>query len=276
MRIDAHHHFWHPARGDYGWMDPGNPILARDYGPADLAPALSAAGIDRTVLVQAAPTLAETDHLLSIAADCAFVGAVVGWIDFEDPGQITALTRLAAQPLLRGLRPMIQDIADVDWMLRPDLSWAYEAMIAHDLRFDALGHPRHLANFARLADRYPALQIIVDHGMKPQIAEQEFAVWAAGLRNLAQRPNVACKLSGLVTEAAPGWSHHDLKPYSDHILSCFGPARIMWGSDWPVCRLQAEYGDWLSAAQALCAHLGQRDQDLIFGGTAARLYGIAG
>lgn len=274
--IDAHQHYWNPARGDYGWMPPGDPVLSRAYTPADLAPALAAAGVRATVLVQAAPTVAETEFLLGAADATDSVAAVVGWVDFDDPAERRTLTRLARHPKFRGVRPMIQDIADPDWMLSPGAAWGFSALAEMDLTFDALGHPQHLENFARLLDRHPGLRVVIDHCMKPTIRDHPagYDAWVAGMARLAGQ-GALCKLSGLITEAAPGWTVEDLRPYAAHVLAVFGPARVMWGSDWPVCRLRAEYADWLAAAQALTAGLDAGARAAVFGGTARAFYRLA-
>lgn len=273
-RIDAHQHYWNPARGDYHWMPADNPVLARVYGPRDLSESLEATGISRTVLVQAAATVHETEYLLGIADTCDSVAGVVGWIDFERPEDIEHLRRLANHPKFLGVRPMIQDIPDDGWMLRNDVQWAYQALIDCDLTFDALGFPRHLENFHTVLTRYPELRVVIDHCMKPQIrthSEAGFSAWADGMTRLAEDTKAYCKLSGLVTES-DGWQIESLRPYVDHVLSVFGPERLMWGSDWPVCRLEAEYEDWFDAARNLTSHVPKGEQDLIFGGTAARFY----
>lgn len=275
--IDAHQHYWEPLRGDYDWMPADDPVLARRYGPQDLAPALAAHGIGHTVLVQAAATVEETEYLLGIADATPSVAAVVGWIDFEDPGHREPLARLGRHPKFVGVRPMIQDIADVDWMLRPDIAWAFEALVDLDLTFDALGFPKHLDNFHTLITRYPELRVVIDHGMKPQIRDHRgdpsvFDRWAAGMVGLAEDTQAFCKLSGLVTESAEDWTLEDLRPCADHVLQAFGPERVMWGSDWPVCQLRASYDRWHDTAAELCADLGPEAGDQVFGGTAARFY----
>jgi len=277
MKIDAHHHLWQPARGDYGWMPKDNPILSRAYTPADLAPVLEQAGIDGTVLVQAAPTIEETEYMLGLADATPVIKGVVGWIDFEDPAHLAHLKRFSAHPKFLGVRPMIQDIPDVNWMLRGDIQWAFEAIVDLDLTFDALGFPQHLANFTTLMRRHPDLRVVYDHCMKPQIRDQRagrdaFSEWADGMSNLAENTGGYCKLSGLVTEADAGHTIDDLAPFVDHVIAAFGPARVMWGSDWPVCRLQAEYAHWHDTAQRLTASLPQDARDDIFGATAARFY----
>jgi L-fuconolactonase len=276
-RIDAHQHYWHPARGDYHWMPMDNPILARSYGPHDLAPQLEQAGISKTVIVQAAASVEETEYMLGIADAATSVAAVVGWIDFENPAHLKHLKRLKNHPKFVGVRPMIQDIADVNWMLREDVQWAFAALVELDLTFDALGFSRHLDNFLTIFKRYPTLRAVIDHCMKPQIrdhatAQNEFKLWSEGISRIATETSAYCKLSGIITEANENWTVEHLRPYTDHVLSAFTPSRVMWGSDWPVCRLRCEYGDWLNTAETLTANLPESEKAEVFGGTAALFY----
>lgn len=275
MIIDSHQHFWNPARGDYDWMPKGDQVLDKVYRPSDLAGTLKGHGIDGTVLVQAAATVVETEYMLGLADATDFIKGVVGWVDFEDPDDLVVLERLRHHPKFKGVRPMIQDIPDDNWMLRADVQWAYAALADMDLTFDALGFPRHLANFLTLLKRYPGLRVVIDHCMKPVIREhspQNFAFWAEGISRLAGETSAVIKFSALITEAKPDWNEETLRPYVDHILKVFGPERIMWGSDWPVCRLRAEYDRWYQAARALTAHLSDKDRAAIFGGTATAFY----
>jgi L-fuconolactonase len=272
LRIDAHQHFWAPARGDYFWMDPDHPVLARNYRLADLEPLLDRHDISATVLVQAAPTIEETEYMLGIADSTARVAGVVGWIQFEQPDHIRHLERFARHEKFRSVRPMIQDIADDDWMLRQDLDWAFRALIDHDIAFDALGFPHHLDRFVTLFERYPDLRVIVDHCMKPQIADQGFDAWAPGIARIASETGAYCKFSGLVTEASENWTPDDLKPYVDHVLASFGPERVVWGSDWPVCTLRATYDQWVETTDLLLAGLGADERTAVLGGNAVRFY----
>jgi L-fuconolactonase len=277
-RIDAHQHFWNPARGDYDWMPMDNAVLARPYGPDDLKPSLDRHGIDHTVLVQAAATINESEYLLGIADITPWVAGVVGWIDFEKREDQTALERLKHHPKFLGVRPMIQDIPDVDWMLNPEVQWAFKTVADLDLTFDALGFPRHLANFHTILTRYPDLRTVVDHCMKPQIrdtSDEEFRVWADGMSRIANDTSAFCKFSGLVTEADPSWSLDELRPYVDHLFEVFGANRIMWGSDWPVCRLRCEYDEWRATAEKLTEDLSLSEKERVFGGSAAEFYGLA-
>lgn len=271
-RVDAHVHFWRTARNDYGWLTPDQEILYRDYGPDDLRPQLARSGVARVVAVQAAQTVAETAYLLALAHSTDFVAGVVGWVPFDAPDGPAELDRLAADPWLKGVRPMIQDIADDDWMLGAALVSTFEAVVAHDLAFDALVYPRHLQNLLRLIDRHPDLRLLVDHGAKPQIRDGAYKGWAAAMTRIARDTTALVKLSGLVTEAGPDWTLDGLQPYADLLLQEFGPARMVWGSDWPVVRLAAEYDLWFDAASELTAHLPAADKARIFGGNAAAFY----
>ena len=277
MKVDAHHHFWNPARGDYGWMPQDNPTLFRPYGPADIAPHLAAAGIDATVLVQAAASVEESEYMLGLADATPHVKAVTGWIDFEQAAHRDILARLAGHPTFKGVRPMIQDIPDDDWMLREDVQWGFRATMELGLRFEALGLPRHLDNFLTILTRYPDLRAVIDHGMKPRIATPSpdgFSNWARGMSRLADETSACCKFSGLITEAAASWTVDDLRPYVDHIITAFGADRVMWGSDWPVCRLAGEYADWHDAAVRLTDGCSAAERAAIFGGTANRFYDL--
>lgn len=272
MRIDAHQHFWATSRGDYGWLTPESGALWRDFGPDDLAPLLVAGSIDRTILVQAAPSEAETAYLLDIARKTPFVAGVVGWTDFAAPDAAGKIATMAADPLLLGLRPMVQDIADDNWLARPDLAPAFSALIECGLVFDALVLPRHLGPLLRVLERHPGLNVVVDHAAKPHIADGAFDPWRADMARVAAHANVMCKVSGLVTEAAGEWKPADLAPVTDHLIAVFGAERLIFGSDWPVCTLRAGYGQWLDCAEGLLAGLSPAQKRAVFGGNAARIY----
>ena len=281
MRVDAHQHFWRLDRGDYGWLTPQDtPRLYRDYLPADLAPLLAAGRIERTVLVQAAESHAETEFLLAIADATPFVAGVVGWADFESPLAAGEIFRLAEHPRLVGMRPMLQDLADPEWILREAVQPAIRATAAAGLRFDALIKPPQLGAIRTFLDRHPDLPVVIDHAAKPPIAAGGlgaglFEDWAGHMRGIARDTHALCKLSGLATEAAPGWRVETLRPYVDVLLETFGPSRLMFGSDWPVLTENGDYAQWLAAAEALTAGLSEADRDQVFGGTAARFYGLA-
>ena len=276
--VDAHQHFWELARGDYGWLTPALTPIYRDYGPADLRPLLAAAGIARTILVQAAPTEAETDYLLAVAAAAPFVAGVVGWIDLEAADAPARVRRAAARPKLVGVRPMIHDIADDSWVLRPALAAALSSVSEAGLVFDALVRPRHLPVLAELTTRHPALRIVIDHAAKPDIArwrpgDAEFRDWSTRMAGLAAR-GLACKLSGLATEARPDWQPAHLRPYVDSVLDAFGPDRVIWGSDWPVVERAGGYARWRQATNELLGRLPEMSRAAILGATAARIYRV--
>ena len=273
--IDAHQHFWDPARGGYEWFEEEGPSLRQPFLPSDLAPHLAACGIKKTVLVQADGTVAETDYILDLAEKTDFVAAVVGWIDFENANSINDLRRYLEVKKFKGLRPIIQGQPDTNWMLRDDIQWAYSAICDHGLTFDALGKPRHLANFRTLALRYPTMPMVLDHALKPTIATEtpeSYRAWVDGMARLADVPHVHCKFSALATEASADWTIETLRPYALHLLDVFGPERILWGSNWPVETLRGSYEHVFKTARDLFGHLPDGDQAKIFGMNAARFY----
>lgn len=277
MRVNSHHHVWRVARGDYHWLTSDLPIH-RDFTLADLRPMLG--DITATVLVQAAPTEAETNFMLMAAGGSQrLVRGVVGWTNLAAPDAAARIAELATVPLLKGLRPMLQDIADSDWILCPEVRPALMAMADRGLRFDALIQPRHLPRLLSLAARHPGLRIVIDHAAKPAIAQDVFEPWASDIARVARETNAYCKLSGLATQAAPDWHHpdwhhDDLRRTVDHLLGCFGPTRLMWGSDWPVVELPGGYARWRTATQHLLAGLNSASSDAILGGTACSFYDL--
>lgn len=270
--VDAHQHFWRLDRGDYGWLTPALGAIHRDFGPADLAPILARHGIERTILVQAAPTVAETRFLLDVARATPFVAGVVGWVDFDAPGAPEAVARLAREPRLVGLRPMVQNVADDDWLARASHAPVFDAMAAHGLVFDALVLPRHLPRLARVLDRHPQLAVVVDHGAKPRIGARDLDGWRRDIAAIGAFPQASCKLSGLVTEAAAGDGLPELEPAIDALLAAFGPRRLLWGSDWPVVNLAGGYDRWREIALAALAGLDDTSRAAILGGNASRVY----
>jgi len=274
IRVDAHHHVWRLSRDDYGWLTPDLPIH-RDYTIDDLRPLLG--DITATVLVQAAPTEAETAYLLDVARNSSgLVRAVVGWVDLIRHDAPARIASLAGQPLLKGLRPMLQDIAETGWILRDGIQPAIKAIVDAGLRFDALVQPRHLPALTRLCALHQDLQLVVDHGGKPAIASGDWQPWADDIARVARETQALCKLSGLITEAGRDWCLNDLGRYVDHLLVCFGTDRVMWGSDWPVVNLAGGYARWREAAERLLAHLPGAERDAILGGNALKLYNISG
>lgn len=274
LRVDAHHHLWSLARGDYAWLTPRLAPIYRDFSLADAKVELDAARIDATILVQAAPTVAETEYLLGIArASGGVVGGVVGWVDLGDIDALPTLERLAREPLLKSIRPMLHNLAEADWILRPEVIAALRTLPALGLRMDALVRPRELPALLRLFERLPALAVVIDHGAKPDIAAHAWQPWAELIAAAATHPQVCCKLSGLVTEAGPGWTTDSLRRYVDHLLGCFGPQRLLWGSDWPVVNLAGGYARWRAATVTLLASLSETERDAVLGESARRFYG---
>ena len=275
-RIDAHQHFWQLARGDYRWLGPELAPLYRDFGPADLAPHLARAAIDATVLVQAADSLAETRFLLEIAGRTSFVAGVVGWVPLDDPDAPRIIGELARDAKLVGLRPMLQDLERDDWILARELEPALQTLFDAGLVFDALVKPRHLAPLANFAERHPELRIVIDHAGKPEFARgAPAASWRSDLARLAARANSWCKLSGLASEAPSGWTARDLRPFVDSVFECFGPERVVWGSDWPVVELSGGYAAWWDATTTLLAQLDASDRERVLGLNAIELYQLS-
>ena len=276
VRIDSHQHFWTLQRNDYGWLTPDLTPLYRDFLPADLAPLLAETGIALSVLVQAAPSVAETRFLLNLAERHDFVAGVVGWVDVDDRESAARdVENLAKHPSFVGIRPMIQDIADPAWMLAPALAATLEAAIESDICFDALVKPVHLSYLLELLHRHPNLRAVLDHGAKPNIAGGEWQPWADAIARTAAETDAYCKLSGLITEASDTHTYEAVVPYMDHLLKCFGPRRLMWGSDWPVLNLADRYVGWHRATQRWLSPLAAAHREAIEGGNAARFYGLA-
>jgi L-fuconolactonase len=275
LRVDAHHHVWRLERGDYGWLTAALAPIYRDFTLAELRPLLSRVEVGATVLVQAAPTVAETEYLLEVAnASDGIVRGVVGWVDLAAPDAAATLERLAREPLLKSIRPMLHDIGDTEWILRPDVDRGIAVIERLGLRFDALVKPPQLPALLRMIERHPDLPVVIDHGGKPAIVDRAWEPWATDIADLANHPQVVCKLSGLVTEAGPAWSPHKLGPYVDHLLACFGAKRLLWGSDWPVVNLAGGYHCWARASEQILAGLSESDRAAIFGGNARRFYGL--
>jgi len=269
--IDAHFHIWRLARGDYGWLTPALGAIHRDFEIADWQRQAGPCGITGGILVQAAPTEAETRFLLDAAAQAtdAILG-VVGWVDLARSDSAARVERCAREPKLKGLRPMLQDIADPDWILQSMATPALAAMAACKLTFDALAMPAHLPRIRTLARRHPDLTIVIDHGAKPDIAGDRFEPWAAEIKRVADETGAFCKLSGLLTEA--GSSPERTPRYLAHLLASFGPDRLIWGSDWPVLDRVADYADWHAMAAAAVA---PDDRQAVFTDNAQRAYRLA-
>ncbi len=276
QQIDAHQHFWQIARGDYTWMTDHVAAIRHDILPDDLKPLLARQEIAGTVVVQAADSIAETEFLLGLADQNSFIKGVVGWVDMEDPNTPHTLDRLMQHKDFKGVRPMLQDIEDTDWIARPQVMDNLAAVSARGLRLDALIVPRHLQVLAQVAGQLPDLPIVIDHCAKPVIAGGADAGqdWRDGMARMAALPNVMCKISGLANEVGPDWNIMPLHPVVDHVLAQFGADRIMWGSDWPVLNLVGDYDHWRSISAQLLSAVSDADRAAIFGGTAIKFYGL--
>ena len=273
--VDAHQHFWKVGLFDYPWMSPEVEVLCRDYLPEDLEPLAEQCGVARTVLVQASNSLEETRWLLGLADAHPLVAGVVGWVDLESPDVGRQLDELAAHPKFKGVRHLVESEPADDWLVRRRVLDGLRELAARDVPYDLLVHTRHLEHVPAIADACPKLRMVVDHMAKPPIAAGRVDEWARELERAAEVETIHCKLSGLVTEADPrGWRVEDLRPYVEHALGCFGPERLIFGSDYPVCLRAASYGEVLDSFGSLLAGLGDRDRELVFGGNAARFYNL--
>jgi len=272
MTIDAHFHAWQLARGDYGWLTPALAPIYRDVAVSDWQAQSAPHGVTGGVLVQAAPTEAETAFLLAQADAHPAVLGVVGWVDLAASNAPARIEQLARHPRLKGLRPMLQDMTDAQWILQPALAPALRAMVDCHLVFDALVKPAHLPHILTLAGRHPDLRIVIDHAGKPDIAAGECQPWADGMARLASQTPAWCKLSGLLTEAGPVPAPGIVQPWAAHVLACFGADRLVWGSDWPVLELGGSYGQWFAETQQFLAPLSPQSQDAVMDGNARRLY----
>ncbi len=275
MSIDSHFHIWQLSRGDYGWLSPDRPDLApiyRDISIADWQAQSSRHGVTGGVLVQAAPTEDETHFLLAQAQASDQVLGVVGWVDWLTADAPEHIKALALNPKLKGLRPMLQDIADVQWILQPALAPALQAMVDCDLVFDALIKSAHLPHILTLAQRHPDLRMVIDHAAKPNMAADEWQPWADGIARIAAETPAFCKLSGMLNEAGPNPQPGAVRRWADHVLTCFGPQRVVWGSDWPVLELAGNYAGWWEESRQILSNLDASAQADVMGGNAQRLY----
>jgi L-fuconolactonase len=274
MRIDAHQHFWKVSRGDYHWMTPNLSILYRDFMPEDLSPLLRQFRFDKTVLVQAAQTVAETDFLLDLADKYDFIAGVVGWLDLESEHFEQDFVRRRKAVKFIGLRPMLHDLDDAAWICRPAVLRNLKLVAEAQFAFEFLTYTRHLPYVLRALDAVPGLHPVIDHVSKPEIRIQKMEPWKRLLAEAAQYPNLFCKLSGMITEADhESWSIEDLRPYVEHVVDSFGWDRILYGSDWPVCLLAGEYERVYGAMRKLLSPYLDADREAkVFGENAARFY----
>jgi L-fuconolactonase len=274
--VDAHHHFWDPARAEYPWMTDELAAIRRRFGPEDLRPLLAANRVDRTILVQTRSSLGETREFLATAAQHDFIAGVVGWVDLVAPDVAQQLASLRAGPggaKLVALRHQVHDERDPEWLGRADVRRGLAAVGEAGLAYDILVRTRELPAALATVRDLPGIRFVIDHIAKPPIASGAIDEWAARLEPLAAYPNVYCKLSGMVTEADwKRWTVRDLAPYASRVLEWFGPGRCVFGSDWPVCLVAASYEQVIDACRQAIGDLSTADRERIFGGNAAELY----
>jgi len=273
--MDAHQHFWHYDAGEYGWINEPMAALRRDFLPHDLKPLLDASGLGGSVAVQARQSLEETRWLLELASENDFIRGVVGWVDLCAPHLRGQLEEFAGNGKLVGVRHIVQDEPDDGFMLRPDFRRGIAQLAEFGLAYDVLIYPRHLRTAARLVEEFPGQRFVLDHIAKPPIAQGGMEPWREDLRALAQLPNLWCKVSGMVTEAHwKQWREEDFRPYLDVVFEAFTPARIMAGSDWPVCTVAADYGATMGLASHYVAQLSREEQEAVLGGNCAEFYRV--
>jgi L-fuconolactonase len=275
MIVDAHHHIWDPAARRHAWLD-GIPALKRAFSLADFERVSAPEGVAASVLVQVLAGAEETEGFLALAAASDLVAGVVGWADLTSPAVADEIARLRAGPggdLLAGIRHLVQDEPDPDWLGRPDVRCGLRAVGAAGLAYDLLVRPGQLPAALAVTGALGDVRFVLDHGAKPEIASCRLEPWASLIRDLAARPNVSCKVSGLVTEAGRGWRPSQIAPYVDHLLDCFGPGRLMFGSDWPVCTLAASYSEVVAVARdSLAPRLGPAELRAVFAANAISAY----
>lgn len=274
MKIDGHQHFWKVNRGDYHWMSPGVPVLHRDYLPEDLIPLLAKHRIARTILVQAAQTVAESDFLLELAAKHSFIAGVIGWLDLESPDFPRQFELYRMNPRFIGLRPMLQDISDPAWIVRPQVLKALRLVAENDFPFEFLTYTRHLPYVIQALESVGPLRAVIDHISKPEIREQRLEPWKQLMSQAARHETLYCKLSGMITEADPvHWSTQDLRPYIEHAVNSFGWDRVIFGSDWPVCLLAGSYDQVIQTLiEVLRPRMDAESERKLFGINAAHFY----
>jgi len=274
MRIDAHQHFWRYTEIEFGWIDDAMASIRRDFLPADLAPLLNETGIDATVAVQARQSMEETEWLLQLADAYPQIAGVVGWVPLIDPKVEKVLEALSANSKFRGVRHVLQ-AEPSEYMAREDFNTGVALLRPYSLTYDLLILQHQLPAAIKFVDRLPNQPMVLDHLAKPLIASHEIEPWRAQILELARRPHISCKLSGMVTEANfHNWTIEDLQPYVETALEAFGPDRLLFGSDWPVCTVASSYKRWLDVVKQCTAGLSSDEQDKILGENAQKFYGL--
>ncbi len=276
MRIDAHQHFWHYDPVEFAWIDESMSTIQRDFLPAHLKPILDKNGIEGCIAVQAPQTLHETEWLLELASHNEWIKGVVGWVDLRSPSVWKQLNAFVKHPKFKGVRHIVQAEPDTNFLMRPDFNNGISELSRHNLAYDILIYPQQLPCAIQLVDHHSNQRFVVDHLAKPHIKDSQMEPWATHIKEIAKRPNVWCKLSGMVTEANwKTWKPEDIKPYIDTVLHAFGPKRIMFGSDWPVCLVAGKYEKVLEIVTEAISSLSQGEQSAIMGETCAGFYRVS-
>ena len=280
ITIDAHQHFWDLSLSDtfdYRWLSAADKqAIHRTYLPEDLRPQIEAVGVDRTIFVQTQHNLAENDWVLQLAAEHSFIAGVVGWVDLASVDCESQILALKEHPKFVGVRHITQDEVDDDFIVRSEIFRGLSILEKHRVPFDLLFFVKHLRHASTLAEAFPNLPMVIDHLAKPEIAAGRMEYWRDDFTAASEYPNIYCKLSGMITEADwENWTAEDLRPFVDYALECFGPDRLMFGSDWPVCELAGSYAEVVTALRTMIASLSAAEKDQIFGKTAAEFYRIA-
>jgi L-fuconolactonase len=276
MKIDSHQHYWHFNTADYGWMGENMSVIKRDFLPTDLLPELKSIDFDGSVAVQARQSLEETNWLLQLADEHPHIKGVVGWLDLQSEQAEEQIAAFAKHPKAAGVRHVIHDEEDLDFMLRPAFIRGVQLLEKYDLAYDILIFPTHLANTIEFVKQFSDKQIfVVDHIAKPLIKDGIVSPWKEDIVALAKFPNVYCKLSGMVTEADWNtWKPENIRPYLDVIMDAFGPERILIGSDWPVCLVAGKYSEVMQVVIDYISTFTEKEQALMLGENAAKAYGI--
>lgn len=276
MRIDSHHHFWRYSAAEYGWIDDSKKTLQRDFLPQHLKPQLDACGVDAVISVQARQSIDETEALLDFATFHPWIRGIVGWVPLRDRKIADILARLATNPLLRGVRHVVQDEPDNRFLMQESFISGIHSLQAFNLVYDLLIYPHQLPAAIELVDRFPRQTFVLDHIAKPSIRFGETdRPWQGGFESIAQRENVYCKFSGVITEVRDAeWTVEAIRPYWNIAWESFGPSRLMFGSDWPVCLLRGNYAEWVSAVSELAGSLSSAEKSAFWGDTAMVAYSL--
>lgn len=275
MEIDAHQHFWEYDPGKHSWINEQMSALKRDFLPSDLKQEMDKVGVKGCVAVQADQSEAETEFLLELAEKHDYIRGVVGWLDIRAENLRERLEHYVQYDALKGLRHIVQDEPDDRFLLKPDFLRGIEILGSFDLTYDILIYARHLPVAIEFASRFPDQKFVLDHIAKPEIGDQKIDEWAEGIREIAAHPKLHCKISGMVTEADwENWKKEDFKPYLEVVFDAFGPERLMFGSDWPVCTLAAEYEEVYGLLEAYMEPLAEEEKQMILGGNAQQFYNL--